>query len=737
MRDGKRVYWKPLPSGAQDLWRLQPWPGGALALARIAGAGILLVACSFLAMGGCLLGWWHGLAVFRRWADTLPETLERALLGRPLAYAVARRVLVQTDNGYMFSDPALRAELAARYQADLGARARGQASRAARTSWRARFLAFLDDRGIDRIRTDVTAGAAVYMVTIAFAMAHTGLQDSAGGFFVLSAVLLFGGLVGVRAAAPFVRWTVASISGLSGADVATAAVLAAAVLAALITWSGPALAAALAAVLPASFVAACGLWACLLTRRAPARHRARSPLRYLPDAIAAVTIGVAAAVLVRRSLLTAGPATVLLFPVATWGSLRAWGAMNHSRRLTVRVAADLTLSLLLGTELVLFAVWLANLLGPSRAEVSVLRAALNRAGSLADPPWWTWATAYLILAGTGVALGRWPALPRQVTELLRVAPAVKVTKQVLTGVNIGLLVIVFIAVSAPATVTPLLRHQISARYDVALQRELETARALDAYTWIRARLPVALRSSVLQEIVVAIDSIGHQSPSDKWMATESDLARRLGLLQATTLTLPPPSRTAIAAGDNAPGLDEDLGRLTATEQEGDAISKQAEQIGDYLAVAIASTIYIPSIGSHEVVQIVREYLSGLIEESPLKDIIAAWYRNSRWHAAPPPAGEIVVPDAARLEKAASAELNNTVPQGQDVTNALKAIWDESPAVAAVELTNATRYRQEGTGPCDSTCRLATPHGAPDEPVVKPPEPAGPEPPADPFGGLPH
>jgi len=734
MGDDKRVYWKSLPSGAQDLWRLQPWPGGALALARTIGAGILLVLLPFGAICGFALGWWHSFAAYRRWADRLPETLERALLGRPLAYAVAHRVLVQTDDGYTFSDPALRADLAARYEADLDARAREQASKTARASRRTGLLACLDDRGIVRIAADVTAGALVYVVAVANSV-NSG-EVSAGKFDVVLAVLIVGGLIGVRAAAPFVRWTVASIPGLSRADATTVAALAAAVLAALILWSGPALAAALAAVLPAAFVAACGLWVCLLTRRALARHRARGPLRYLLDAIAAVTIGVAAAVLVSRSLLTTGQAPVLLFPIAAWGSLRAWRAMNHSGRLTVRAAADLTLSLLLGAQLVLFAVWLSNLLGLSRAEVSFLRAVLGRAGSLADLPWWTWAAVYVILAATSVALGLWPGLPRQVTDLLRVAPAVGATKRVLTGVHIGLLVIVFVAVAAPTAVTPLLRHQIKTRFDVALQRELEAARVLDAYTWIRAGLvPVAPGSGVLQEMVATIFRIGHLSTGDTGTATEGDLARRLGRLQATTFTLSPPPETAEAAGDNAPSLDEALGRINAVEQEGDAIAKRAEKIGEYLAVAVASTISIPNVSDHEVVQIVREYLRGLIEESPLKDIVAAWYRKIRWRVVPPPAGEIVVPDAARLEKAAFAELNRATPQSQDVTNVLTAIRGEPPAVAAVDLTNATRYTQEGTGPCDSICRLAKPPGAPNEPVVKPPEPVEPELPH--IGDIPH
>ena len=737
MRDDGHVYWKPFPYGAEDLWRMQPWPGGARALARTIGTGIQLLLRSFLAIGACFLGGWHSLALFRRWADRLPERLERALVGQSLAYAVAHQVLTRTASGYTFSDPALRADLAARYQAGLDARAREQASRSAQTNRRKRLLALLDDRAIDRISTDVAASAGVYVVTLAFADLHTRFPLSAGQTFLLG-VLVLGGLLEVRAAAPLIRWTVASMPGLSRVGATVTAVLTAGGLATLVIASGPVLAAALAALLPAAFVAACGLWVCLVTARPRGRHRARRPLPYLPDVIAIVTVGVAAAVLVRRSLFTTGPATVLLFPIATWGILRAWRVMDHSRRLTIRAAADLTLSLLLGAELVLFAVWLLNLLALSQVEVTTLRAALDRAGRLADLPWWTWAATYLILAATSIALGYYPGLSRKVADLLRLAPVAGAAKRVLTGMHIGLLVIVFIAVSAPASITPLLQHQIRIKYDVALQRELEAARVLAAYTRIRAALgPGALKIGPLPAMVVTIYEIAHGQAGDNPTELEDDLARRLGRLQATTLTFThsPPPQTANAVGTSATGLDEDLGKLSAAEQEGGTIVEWADQTGEFLAAAIASAISIPHVSDHEVVQIVREYLSGLIEESPLKDVIATWYRNIHMRVVPR-ADDIVVPDATRLEKAALAELNDAAPGGQDVTNVLRATHDETSAVATVELANATRYEQEGTGPCDSICRLAAPPGGP-EPVVKPPEPVEPEPPADPFGDIPH
>ena len=102
-------------------------------------------------------------------------------------------------------------------------------------------------------------------------------------------------------------------------------------------------------------------------------------------------------------------------------------------------------------------------------------------------------------------------------------------------------------------------------------------------------------------------------------------------------------------GTSATSLDEDLGKLSAAEQEGGTIVERADQTGEFLAVAIASTISIPHVSDHEVVQIVREYLSGLIEESPLKDVIATWYRNIHMRVVPR-ADDVVVPTPRGLRR---------------------------------------------------------------------------------------
>lgn len=308
--------------------------------------------------------------------------------------------------------------------------------------------------------------------------------------------------------------------------------------------------------------------------------------------------------------------------------------------------------------------------------------------------------------------------------------------------HIGLLAVVFVAVAAPAGVTPLLRSQASARYAVAFQRELEVARVLAAYTWIRDDLkPGAKNWDVLPVMVRTIYGIGHLSSGDVGTLTEADLAQRIGYLQETTLGLPAPPQVPETACDDRPSLKDDLATLDTADQAADAAAERAERIGEHLAIAIASTISIVGIGDHEVVQIVREYLSGLIEESPLKDAFAAW---SLRHITPPSADEIVVPDAAPIKQAASAELKGLEAR-LDVTIKGDALTgDESQMAQAVDDVNDALYLQEQTGSCDGCTVVVRPPGPepvpPDQgPVDDPhiPVDSDPEFSVDPFDIIPH
>ena len=255
-------------------------------------------------------------------------------------------------------------------------------------------------------------------------------------------------------------------------------------------------------------------------------------------------------------MLAVEPSAGLLFPVAAWASFRAWRALNDSERLTVRAAADIALSLLLGADLVLFAVWLANLLGLTRPEVAALRGALEQAGEPRRPAlvavdrpvrgargWRPWRSR----SGRPGCAG-----PSGCPTRLRVVPVVDVVRRVLTGVHIGLLVIVRVAVAAPAAVFPVLRDQLAARYTVAYQRQLEAAGEQAAYAEISGQFTTARANHVvLADIVEKIHDIDHpRQGDDHATGTEADIARRVGELQAATLLAAGP-RSAAATGQGA------------------------------------------------------------------------------------------------------------------------------------------------------------------------------------------
>ena len=130
--------------------------------------------------------------------------------------------------------------------------------------------------------------------------------------------------------------------------------------------------------------------------------------------------------------------------------------------------------------------------------------------------------------------------------------------------------------------------------------------------------------------------------------------------------------------------------------------------GDLAAKVVASLVSIPPLSDNEVVQVVREYLAGLIEDSPLKDTFAAWIERLPGAKPPPGAAAEVVPVPERLEQAATAELSAAFTAAGDddpVTDplatdpALTRAQAEDPLAGAVDLINQARYAQDQSGPC--------------------------------------
>ena len=607
--------------------------------------------------------------------------------------------------------------------------------------------------------------------TLLVGLAVLGSWSAFLGVFVLRALLaLLAGLL------RWSLWLTGRMSPQAKVGVAAAIVCAAGLITLV---PGPAavrhgLAVAGTAVLPGAVVAVVGGWGAALAHRR-LRDSTRLPVGRVPllgrvgpirdvalagwiaDALAAGVACVTVLLWSDPALLGAQAAAALLFPLAVWLSVRAWRAMSASERAPVRAAADITVSLLLGASLTGLLVCLANLLKMPLVEVSLLKDAADRVGGLLDVPWWAWAGLYAALAALSVASVRWPGLTRRLggwaarrlrvrggwLTWQRVVPGAEVARRGTAGAHIGLLLITLIGAAGPAAAEPVLRVRQASQYTQTLT---DIARAEGATAELRvvaADLPLLPASELapLVDLVVGIHRDGKAADGQPSASgVELDLADRLGELQALTLAAgqsPPPVEQFEADTTRAAGLDspagnpgeegERLGQLAREEHDDEAARELADQAGELAASAVAKALGpIPGLGAGEVVGILKEYLSALIEFSPLKDTFAAWAEKLGKQAEPPTAADLVVPDPARLDAAAVAQARQEVANSPVSDPArLKSLIDEGGVAGAVAVANQTRYLQENaSGPCDGCAQPESGSGGSggdhsDEPPVDP------------------
>ena len=690
-------------------------------------------------------------------------------LHRVLTDAAAGQMLVRAGEHWKFRDETVRVSLADAHAAELRRRDQAREARAARTTGaRARLVAVMDARGIARARADLAAGIAIFFLLLGLALAH-GRWPLVGVFAAIAAVA---GLICyasaprlLRPAVARVRWTVVNVAPFSRRTRLVVAGLAVAVGVLLVATAGPSLAAIAAMVLPALLVAVCGGWVLVVTRRAPrpwhwlgrrsrgsksggpgsASESGRSRgwrqaawwYRRLRDAVVAATAGTALLALARRDVLAVEPSAGLLFPMAAWASYRAWRAMNDSGRLAVRAAPTSRCRCCSGPT------WCSSWSGWPTCWASP------------GPRWRRYATRLSKLVTSPTCPGscgsactgrsRWrpsrsqsgrpgcAGPPRCPTSCSWYPPST--WSGGCSPGHIGLLVIVLVAAAGPAAVFPVLRDQLAARYAVAYQRQLEAAGEQAAYAEISGQFTAARANRVvLTDMVEKIHAIDHPRPGDGHATgAETDIARRVGELQAATLLATGQESVAaeepVAAGQqsaaaaagftgpirDAPDLRTRTTKLDEQDKKEDAARKRAEQAADLAAATVANLLSIPDIGSNEVVQVVREYLSGLVEESPLKDVFAAWTERLAGAVRSPDAETLVVPEPEKL--ATEALLAQFKAEENDhFATTLPSTAHEGALDAAVDLANQARYLSEGgSGPC-AGCAPFEPR---DEPVHEP------------------
>lgn len=464
--------------------------------------------------------------------------------------------------------------------------------------------------------------------------------------------------------------------------------------------AGTAAATVVVYVLPAAFVAVLGLWACILVYRA-ARGRNGRRWRAARHATLIAAELVTITLLINRALLTTVPALGVLFPPAVWGAFRLWRTMGgKGRSAFVKAGADIALSLAIGTELVLFLVWLANVLGMTRGEMADLRKVLSTVGGAVELQWWIWTLIYVLLAGLSLAFMLRPtrlAAVRRWFRWLRILPGANVVGRALSGIHIGLLVIVLVAAAAPAGLSPTFHRQLKTAYLVALQREFAAQGDVAAFERILRRFKMVRRGAgpdsartvlgPLPSLVMDIHGSSTLLRGDHGATSgEADLARRLGLLQGKTLGLSAQARRSVQMAEQerarAAGMDEQAANASqlsgqietveAADKAADGAAEDATHVGEALVKALTSLVLgvVPLHIENEVFQIVQEYLSGLFEDGPLADAFTALAEKlpGAWV---PSAQDAVIPDPGALEQAAVADAH-AVPKAEAEARSLKA-----------------------------------------------------------------
>jgi hypothetical protein len=641
---------------------------------------------------------------------------------RVLEDAASRGVLRQVGVGYEFTDAGVREHLAALGQAALPSprpesKAAAWLRKVGRKALRpaepgkpshrlaAALVARLTKDRKNRIMFDSGLGAGVATLA-AFLLrtipGPTSLPDEIiGSLFLPLLAVVAGSLV----ASGLLSLVVAGVGRLARSSVAgltrPAAIGATAVLVALVALlvveAGTFLAAVLAYLLPAAFVTASGVWACVLAFRRWHTSR-RTWLRIAPDLVAVAASAAALLVVADRAVLTTQWASVLLFPVATGGSLKLWTVLRDAKRLLIRAAADITLSLLLGGELVLFLVWLANVLDMPRAEVSSIRTELGSAGTYAGiyDGGHLWAGVYAALTAASLLFALYPTRLKPVIKWvtrLQVTTVAGVAQRAVTGLYIGLLAIVLVGAVGPTALTPVLQRQLRETYTVALQRQLQAQAELAAYNEISAEINELTPPSSISVLVSLVAGIHQEAGSHSTGSAkhEGALAYQLGQDQAAALDLPsPPSPAADMAADvaadpgDAPTRDAadhgdapdhgdaaDLGDAaagTGTEESASDQSREHLKVAFELAVTAVANVLppIPGVTRSEVGQIVGQYLTGLVDDSKVSETFEAWLARIP-HSKKPPAGDVLaVPDPGSLSAVAESALAQEASQRGDI-----------------------------------------------------------------------
>ncbi|MGI5466293.1 hypothetical protein [Streptomyces sp. CA-132043] len=437
-------------------------------------------------------------------------------------------------------------------------------------------------------------------------------------------------------------------------------------------------------------------------------------VRHLPDLPGAALFALAAQQLVGGDVLTTGPAAGLFFPLAIWLSWRGWRKLKDSTRPTLQAAADLVLSLQLGLVLALLVVWLANVLSFSPAQVAAARRVLEQIQGLTEVHWLYWLVAYALLAIGSYAVLRWPDRVARIGQRLRPArfgearlplgAFLNFGRRSLGGISIGLMVALLCAVVLAPVSEGTWKKPVAHRYAFEAQRQQYAAGAADAYEEIRRYVTTHPRVAArLRAVVVEVNRAAPSRSGEPVNETALDIARQVGRFQAATLDLDDPPPPQPAEEPEAEDVADQLAQLDESQQRTEERETQVDRFAELASLAITRTFDTLDLGDNAAVQIVKEYLGGLVEDGPVKKIFLKW--GERVGQAPPDGDRLVRIDVRSLASAAYDGTQDAVERANADMFAFFnrygfGVSTDQPSMArVVDLANEHRQLQQGAGSC--------------------------------------
>ncbi|MFI9190740.1 hypothetical protein ACIG0A_15815 [Streptomyces californicus] len=461
-----------------------------------------------------------------------------------------------------------------------------------------------------------------------------------------------------------------------------------------------------------------GGWAVLLAvaRCLPSENAA---VRHLPDAPAVLLVALACEQLVSGDVLTVEPAAGLFFPIALWLSWRGRRWMRTAPRRTVQAAADVVLSAELGLVLTLFTVWLANVLSFTPTQVIVVLEVVEKVQELTEVHWLYWMAAYTALALGSYALLRWPTLVVRAQRRLRPARfgssrlpvrlATNAVQRSFSGINIAVMVaLIFLVAVAPVS-EGAWKRPVERRYALEVERREYAEGSAAAYREILRQVSLHPRSvEGVREVIIAVDRITPSAEGESVNRTALDIARQAGRFQAGTLAIdavpeepvPGPEPGPAPEGDD---LDAPLGRLAETQRQRAEREERTDRFAESASLAVTRALDTLDLGGNEAVQLVKEYLGGLVEDGPVKTAFHRWGEGVGRR--PPEGGRLVRIDVSRLTAVAYERTAAAVDRADAGLLTFYGRFgvgvpaEDASVARAVDLANQHRYVQQGTGPC--------------------------------------